>query len=143
MSKAKVLEIRRTGRLPHEVVEDVLSALDVEEWMLDYSQRRARAAARLSGTLLALEGRRVRAPAGRRSPPVRTPDTPGECGDCVRQGTAWVHLRLCLSCGDVACCDSSPERHANAHFEQTGHPVMRSAEPGENWRWCFVDRLTG
>ena len=50
---------------------------------------------------------------------------------------------LCLTCGNIACCDSSPERHANAHFEQTGHPVMRSAEPGESWRWCFVDRLTG
>ena len=71
------------------------------------------------------------------------PDTPGECGDCVAQGTAWVHLRMCVSCGHVACCDSSPQRHASVHNEQTDHPVMRSAESGEDWRWCFVDELTG
>ena len=65
------------------------------------------------------------------------------CETCVVEGTRWVALRRCLACGNVACCDSSPERHANAHFEHSGHPVMRSAEPGENWRWCFVDRLTG
>ena len=58
-------------------------------------------------------------------------------------GIAWVHLRTCLTCGNVACCDSSPERHAHTHYEDTGHPVMRSAEPGESWRWCFLDRLTG
>ena len=71
------------------------------------------------------------------------PDTPGECGDCPRDGTAWVHLRLCTTCGHVACCDSSPERHASRHFEETGHPVMRSAEPGEDWRWCYVHHTTG
>jgi CPA1 family monovalent cation:H+ antiporter len=54
-----------------------------------------------------------------------------------------VHLRLCLQCGHVGCCDSSPERHATKHFESEGHPVMRSFEPGEEWRWCFVDEKLG
>jgi CPA1 family monovalent cation:H+ antiporter len=72
-----------------------------------------------------------------------TPNTPGVCEDCVREGTQWVHLRLCLTCGHVGCCDSSPRRHATAHFHASSHPVMRSAEPGESWRWCFVHELTG
>jgi monovalent cation/hydrogen antiporter len=54
-----------------------------------------------------------------------------------------VHLRVCLTCGHVGCCDSSPPRHASVHFERTGHPVMQSVEPGESWRWCFVDELLG
>ncbi|GAA1680051.1 UBP-type zinc finger domain-containing protein [Fodinicola feengrottensis] len=68
------------------------------------------------------------------------PRTPGACEDCLAAGTRWVHLRLCLSCGKVGCCDSSPSRHASAHFAADDHPVMASAEPGENWRWCFVDQ---
>ncbi|WP_327680427.1 UBP-type zinc finger domain-containing protein [Streptomyces sp. NBC_00467] len=63
----------------------------------------------------------------------------GTCAECDAGGTHPVHLRLCLTCGHVGCCDSSPMRHASAHFAETGHPVMRSFEPGENWRWCFVD----
>jgi hypothetical protein len=61
------------------------------------------------------------------------------CEECLRLGTPWVHLRLCLSCGQVGCCDSSPMRHARAHAAETGHVVVRSLEPGENWRWCYVD----
>ncbi|CAN5428469.1 UBP-type zinc finger domain-containing protein [soil metagenome] len=62
------------------------------------------------------------------------------CEDCAGDGTAiWAHLRMCLTCGHVGCCDSSPQRHATAHHEATGHPVMRSIEPGETWRWCYVD----
>ncbi|MFI7606114.1 UBP-type zinc finger domain-containing protein [Micromonospora sp. NPDC049366] len=72
------------------------------------------------------------------------PRTTAECPDCVAIGsTDWVHLRACLTCGHVGCCDSSPNRHATKHFEQTGHPVMRSIEPGESWRWCFVDEEIG
>jgi len=63
----------------------------------------------------------------------------GTCLECVAAGTEPVHLRLCLVCGHVGCCDSSPLRHGTAHFGATGHPVMRSFEPGEDWRWCFVD----
>ncbi|MFJ5553226.1 UBP-type zinc finger domain-containing protein [Streptomyces sp. NPDC093225] len=61
------------------------------------------------------------------------------CAECVAAGTDPVQLRMCLECGKVACCDSSPLRHATAHYAETGHPVMRSHEPGETWRWCYVD----
>ena len=71
------------------------------------------------------------------------PRTPQGCEECLQTGSPWVHLRLCLTCGHVGCCDSSPERHASRHFDETGHEVMRSAETGEEWRWCFVDQLTG
>jgi hypothetical protein len=66
------------------------------------------------------------------------------CPDCLAQGFHdWVHLRKCLGCGHVGCCDSSPRRHASGHFAATGHPVMRSLEPGESWKWCFVDETIG
>ncbi len=69
-----------------------------------------------------------------------TPITPEGCEDCLRLGKhEWFHLRLCLTCGHVGCCDSSQGRHAAAHYEATGHPVVRSFQPGENWCWCFVD----
>lgn len=63
------------------------------------------------------------------------------CEDCLRIGGEWLHLRLCLSCGHVGCCDESPNRHATAHFRSSDHPMMRSFEPGETWLWCFVDQL--
>ncbi|SDS62647.1 sodium/proton antiporter, CPA1 family [Nocardioides scoriae] len=137
--RSRVLEVRSTGQVPHEVVDEVLAMLDVEESMLEFSDAE-RNRVRAANTAHLLEGgcehlRQVR-------PPVE-PDTPGECGDCLREGTAWVHLRMCVVCGHVACCDSSPQRHASVHHEHTGHEVMRSAEPGEEWRWCFVDELTG
>ncbi|MGY1738114.1 UBP-type zinc finger domain-containing protein [Geodermatophilus sp. SYSU D00684] len=68
-----------------------------------------------------------------------SPDSEG-CGDCLAIGSRWVHLRMCLTCGHVACCDSSPNRHATAHAGVSGHPIVRSAEPGEDWRWCYVDQ---
>jgi uncharacterized UBP type Zn finger protein len=63
------------------------------------------------------------------------------CEACLAIGSGWVHLRLCLVCGHVGCCDESPNRHATRHFHATQHPVMRSLEPGETWGWCFVDEL--
>ena len=63
------------------------------------------------------------------------------CLECLAVGADPVQLRLCMECGHVACCDSSPLRHATAHHEASGHPVMRTFEPGENWRWCFVDHV--
>jgi uncharacterized UBP type Zn finger protein len=63
------------------------------------------------------------------------------CPDCVAIGGRWVHLRQCRNCGHVGCCDSSPNRHASAHYAGTGHPLMRSLEPGEEWTWCFVDEI--
>lgn len=68
------------------------------------------------------------------------PDSEKGCADCAAEGAdVWSHLRMCLSCGHVACCDSSPHKHATRHHHDTGHPVMRSFEPGERWRWCYVD----
>ncbi len=69
-----------------------------------------------------------------------TPSAAG-CEDCLKTGDTWVHLRLCLACGHVGCCDSSKNKHATKHFRQTRHPVMRSFEPGEDWGWCYLDEL--
>lgn len=68
-----------------------------------------------------------------------TPNVAGLCAQCVADGTTWVHLRVCLSCGNVSCCDSSPGQHATAHFVASAHPVMQSVQPGEDWRWCYID----
>lgn len=64
-----------------------------------------------------------------------------ECEDCIADGTTWVHLRRCLECGHVGCCNDSPRKHATAHFTATTHPVMASAEAGEEWAWCFADEV--
>ena len=69
------------------------------------------------------------------------PKTPDGCEECLKIGGEWVHLRLCLSCGHVGCCDDSPNTHATKHFHKTHHPVIRAFEPGENWKWCFLDKL--
>jgi uncharacterized UBP type Zn finger protein len=66
-----------------------------------------------------------------------TPSADG-CEDCLRIGGVWVHLRLCLTCGHVGCCDSSPNQHARKHFNARRHPIVQSFEPGEDWRWCYV-----
>ncbi len=75
------------------------------------------------------------------------PELPGEikgCEDCLAEGRSdWVHLRECLTCHGIRCCDSSPRRHATAHYRTEGHPVIRSAQPGETWRWCYVDEASG
>jgi monovalent cation/hydrogen antiporter len=135
--RARVLEIRRSGTVASEVISEVLSMLDVEESMLDISQQdhqeiREVVSVRRTGDscadLLA-------------SPAIETVAEP-ECGDCLREGTTWVALRQCLRCGNVGCCDSSPRRHATRHFRETQHPVMESAEPGEDWRWCYAHHLT-
>ena len=69
------------------------------------------------------------------------PESVDGCEDCLASGDKWLHLRICLECGHVACCDSSPNRHATAHSQETGHPIMRSLQPGEDWAWCYVDNL--
>ncbi len=68
------------------------------------------------------------------------PNTRG-CEECLKMGDRWVHLRLCLSCGNVGCCDSSKNKHATKHFHHTQHPIVRSIEPGESWMWCYVDEV--
>lgn len=62
------------------------------------------------------------------------------CEDCIKTGDTWVHLRMCLTCGHVGCCDSSKNKHATRHFRESGHPLVRSIEPGESWVWCYEDK---
>jgi uncharacterized UBP type Zn finger protein len=69
------------------------------------------------------------------------PDEVPGCAACLEMGDQWCHLRICLTCGNVGCCDSSPNRHATKHASESGHPIMRSIQPGEDWSWCFVDRI--
>ena len=69
------------------------------------------------------------------------PDEIPGCEECLETGDRWVHLRRCMVCGKIACCDNSPNRHATAHYEESGHPLIRSAESGEGWRWCYEDEL--
>ena len=113
--------------------------LDVEESMLDVAaEERARdRATPMSGAAYRrlLRGPRAATP---RSRPWRTPSA----RPASTTGVHWVALRQCLDCGNVGCCDSSPLRHATAHFHETAHPVMESAEPGEDWRWCYVHHTT-
>jgi CPA1 family monovalent cation:H+ antiporter len=135
--RQRVLEIRGTGQVPSDVVAEVLAMLDVEESMID---RAASARAELrTATTTRIAGEECD---DLLSHP-RSDQGPGEaCAACLEEGTQWVALRRCLDCGTVACCDSSPGRHATAHFRATAHPVMQSAEPAEDWRWCYVHHLT-
>jgi Na+/H+ antiporter len=136
--RAKVLLVRSKGKLPSEVVSQVLGLLDIEESMLDAG---AEAPERIRIGSLTLTG-------GRQCddletfPAIETVADP-ECATCIAEGTRWVSLRQCLDCGHVGCCDSSIGKHAAAHFRQTLHPVMQSAQPDESWRWCYVHNLTG
>ena len=140
--RRELLRLRDARSADHEVLSHVMAQLDVEESMLDRIEERTSAlrddpllpperAEDECEHLAAHHDRYV------------APNTPHGCADCLREGMQWVHLRLCLDCGNVGCCDSSPGRHAEKHFSSTGHPVMRSFEPGEAWRWCFVDGQLG
>jgi monovalent cation/hydrogen antiporter len=135
-----VLEARDTGKVDDEVLRDVLNLLDSEESLLDRLEDKGSTVEReLVARIDRVEacGHLTEAPVSVR------PGTPEGCEECLRNGTQWVHLRLCLSCGHVGCCDSSRYRHGDAHFRDTGHPVMRSFETGEAWRWCYVDERLG
>ena len=69
------------------------------------------------------------------------PESVAGCEECLKTGDPWLHLRICLVCGKVGCCDDSPNRHATGHARDAGHPLIRSLEPGETWSWCFVDEV--
>ena len=69
------------------------------------------------------------------------PDEIAGCEECLEQGMQWVHLRMCQSCGHIGCCDNSVGKHATAHYEESKHPIIRSAQPGEEWSWCYPDEL--
>ncbi|QDP95648.1 Na+/H+ antiporter [Microlunatus elymi] len=140
--RTKVLKIRGTGKIDHEVIDDVLYALDVEESMLTVLSDQDEQISEAS-PLSAPESFRGACNHLEDAPYVIQPVGPGHCLDCEREGTRTVHLRLCLTCGNVGCCDSSPAQHSRRHWTETGHPVMRSFEPGEKWRWCFEDERLG
>ena len=124
----------------HEVLQVVMQMVDLEESMID---RLDDAAGRDPRRGTEARARVVECTHLHKAPRIARPDTPGVCQSCVEAGVTWVHLRMCLTCGHIACCDSSPLRHATAHFVDTEHPVMRSVEPGEAWRWCYVDEILG
>jgi len=142
--REEVLRVRDSGIVDAAVLTRVLAALDVEEAMLDRadpvdtSTRDEDLEAEGTGTAGAGGCKHLRD-----APEHTRPNTPNGCEECLRDGTDWVHLRLCMTCGHVGCCDSSVHKHATAHFHETEHPVMRSFELGEAWRWCFVDALLG
>nr|WP_216652266.1 Na+/H+ antiporter [Nocardioides sp. zg-1308] len=136
--RAKVLKVRSNGKVPSEVVSQVLGMLDIEESMLDAGSD-ARAGVR-TGSLAFTGGRQCDDLV--EHPVVETAPDPG-CEECLADGTRWVSLRQCLECDHVGCCDSSVGKHATAHFHETLHPVVQSAQPDESWRWCYVHNLTG
>jgi CPA1 family monovalent cation:H+ antiporter len=138
--RASILDARDRGVYDDDVLRTALSAIDTEESLLE---RIADAAARIDDELVTHAHRAGDCEHLRDAPRVAAPMTPEGCEECLRDGTRWVHLRLCLSCGHVGCCDSSVGRHATGHFHETEHPVMRSFEPGEAWRWCYVDEELG
>jgi Na+/H+ antiporter len=137
--RERVLEIRGSGATPSEVVAEVLAMLDVEESMLDIASQEREELQLVSRTRIRRPGEECEDLAT--YPAVETVEEPA-CQQCLEEGYRWVSLRQCLACGLVACCDSSPGRHATAHFRAEQHPVMESAEPGEDWRWCYVHHLT-
>ncbi|HUP99810.1 MAG TPA: Na+/H+ antiporter [Aeromicrobium sp.] len=138
--RAAVLDLRRRGTIDQAILRRVLAALDVEESILDTVETESTADREDDLRVYTGNCDHLRAFCSRDTPP---PRTPGACEECLRDGTTWVALRLCLTCGHVGCCNSSPSMHADAHFASSGHPVMRSIEPGEAWRWCYVDEIVG
>jgi CPA1 family monovalent cation:H+ antiporter len=139
--RSSLTDVRRSGSVPHDVVAGLIERIDEEEAMLSGM---AEGVARSERATLVPEEPERCSHLKQAKKSVAPPRTVGVCESCVAIGEReWVHLRMCLTCGLVGCCDSSPRRHAEAHFQETGHPVMRSVELGEAWRWCYVDELLG
>jgi Na+/H+ antiporter len=135
-----VLELRKRGTIDQAILRRVLAALDVEESILDKVATDSTAGRDDDLRVITGECEHLQAACALETP---KPRTPGACEECLRDGTTWVSLRLCLTCGHVGCCSSSPSKHADAHYAESGHPVMRSIEPGEAWRWCYIDEIVG
>lgn len=138
--REEVLRMRDNGQGDHEVLEQVLAALDVEEALLTVSATRSERVAvaeLLTPPWTQEECDHLRV-ADSFSDPVALSRT---CLECLESGENPVALRLCLTCGHVGCCDSSEGKHATVHHEETNHPVIRSFEAGESWRWCYIDEL--
>ncbi|VXB77840.1 Na+/H+ antiporter [Aeromicrobium sp. 9AM] len=137
----ELLRIRQLGTVDQVVLAQVMNALDVEESILDVASQDESTADREEDLRPSDPGAPCEHLANACSLP--NPVTPTGCEECLAEGGDWVHLRLCMDCGHVGCCDSSVGKHASAHYEETGHPVIRSFEPGEAWRWCFIDQANG
>lgn len=138
-----VLNMRNEGKVDHEVIESIMMQLDVEESMIVTAETLDE---KLAHTKPLLTPQVRRGDCGHlleAGADMAQPQSHEGCQACLATGASWVHLRMCAECGYIGCCDSSPGQHASAHFRQTGHPVMRSFEPGEEWLWCFVDNLPG
>ncbi len=139
--REEVLRVRGLGTVDQQVLREVLDALDLEETVLD----------RVAASTSSAERETELRPAANHDAcehlqayeQVPTPRTPSGCEECLRDGTSWVHLRLCMACGHVGCCDSSPQVHSDRHWRECEHPVMRSFETGEAWRWCYEHQLLG
>ena len=135
-----ILHARNTGKVDDEILRDVLNVLDAEESLLDRLHEKG---SEVERELVARDDRVEACEHLRAAHSGIRPRTPEGCEECLRDGSRWVHLRLCLECGHVGCCDSSPNKHATAHNADTGHPVIRSFEQGEAWRWCYTDQRLG
>jgi monovalent cation/hydrogen antiporter len=138
--REEFLRARSNGTADDVVLRRVLARLDIEESMLDRDDDPLPESERELATPVATAGSCKHLDHPWRD---KEPSSPDQCAACVAEGLTWVHLRMCLKCGNVACCDSSPGNHATKHFHDTRHPVMRSYEPGETWRWCYVDQQLG
>ena len=139
----KALEMRNEGRVDHEVIDSIMMQLDIEESMIVTAEERD-AGLRDAGPLLTPEVRQGGCEhLEKAARDYASPQSHDGCQGCLEEGRTWLHLRMCTECGYVGCCDSSAGQHATKHFRATGHPVMRSFEAGEEWRWCFVDNLPG
>ena len=138
----ELLRLRDLGSIDQSVLARVMNALDVEESILDRMYEEETTANRTTELRPTYEeGGACEHLADACTVPA--PVTPHGCDECLQEDAEWVHLRLCMTCGHVGCCDSSPGNHATNHFKETGHPVIRSFEPGEAWRWCYVDEVLG
>jgi Na+/H+ antiporter len=140
VEREQALRARDSGTADDVVLRRVMERLDIEESMLDREEEAPLEVDRELRTPVISAGSCKHLTHDWRD---IGPSSPDSCAACVEEGTTWVHLRMCLKCGNVACCDSSPRRHASRHFQDSRHPVMRSHEPGETWRWCFVDKQLG
>lgn len=141
--REKALEMRNEGRVDHEVIDSIMMQLDIEESMIVTAEERD-AGLRDAGPLLTPEVRQGGCEhLEKAARDDASPQSHDGCQGCLEEGRTWLHLRMCTECGYVGCCDSSAGQHATKHFRATGHPVMRSFEAGEEWRWCFVDNLPG
>ncbi|MFD3704321.1 Na+/H+ antiporter [Nocardia sp. NPDC058658] len=136
-----VLEVRDKGAADYEVLQHVFAQLDLEESIIDRfdendDERRAEPLSTAAGAQGCVHLDEA---------PLLAQPPAGElvCRHCLDEGLQWVHLRMCTACGNIGCCESSIGNHADAHYRSSEHPVMRSVEPGEQWRWCYVDHLLG